>query len=222
MQGSRWLGVCFAGAFPLLRWMEQAGGTGDLTSMALVGLVFLALLVQTFSSSYEGSAAKVGGTVWGALYVGWLFSFVVPLRCLPAGRVMVTMLFLMVKGNDMFAYLIGTQFGRHKFFPRLSPKKTWEGALGGMAGSLLAALLILPWLRITLPDMTWVHAAGVGIVMGVLAPAGDLVESLIKRSAGVKDSGQALFGTGGILDGMDSLLFCVPVFFFTMHWRFGG
>jgi phosphatidate cytidylyltransferase len=116
--------------------------------------------------------------------------------------------FVVAWGNDTAAYFAGHSFGRHKMFERISPKKTWEGFAGGVAGSVVGALAVR-WLLA--PQALGIGAAAVvGLGAAVLGPLGDLAESMVKRAAGVKDSGNTIPGHGGLLDRIDALLFVAP------------
>jgi phosphatidate cytidylyltransferase len=116
---------------------------------------------------------------------------------------------------DTAAYFSGRAFGRHKLYEKVSPKKTVEGAIGGLFGSTGGALLAHFWY---LPELSWVGAVALGIVAGGLGQAGDLAESMIKRSTGVKDSGWIIPGHGGILDRIDALIFTAPVTWAYVTW----
>lgn len=113
--------------------------------------------------------------------------------------------------NDSWAYLIGKFFGKHKLFPRISPKKTWEGFVGGALAALAFAFLV-NWLfvELSLPDIGIVHYLSLSAITIVMSTYGDLTESMIKRNLNIKDSGQALPGHGGFLDRFDGLIFSIP------------
>ena len=118
-------------------------------------------------------------------------------------------LLLITKLGDIGAYLIGSSFGKHPLIPRISPKKTIEGAFGGLLFSVLGALAS----RIFL-GFDYLHLILIGLGLGILGQLGDLSESLLKRDCGIKDSGSIFPGMGGVLDEIDSLLFAGPVFYF--------
>jgi phosphatidate cytidylyltransferase len=113
----------------------------------------------------------------------------------------------------MGAYLTGSLIGRHKMIPRISPGKTWEGFGGAIVWSTAASIVYAHCFANKMPELTWVHAAILGIILSVSAVVGDLIESLFKREAGVKDSGAFFPGIGGILDLLDSLLFNAPLMY---------
>ena len=115
--------------------------------------------------------------------------------------------FLSIALGDIAAYFIGTRFGKHKIAPSVSPNKSWEGFIGGIFGSLAGGALFAGLLF----DLSLAAGLGIGAIVAVLAPAGDLVESLAKRELGVKDSGRILPGHGGFLDRLDAIIFCCPV-----------
>ncbi|MGB8930132.1 MAG: phosphatidate cytidylyltransferase, partial [Anaeromyxobacteraceae bacterium] len=140
-----------------------------------------------------------------------LAATVVRLRALDgggrAGFGWVLMAFAVTWGNDTFAYFAGLNFGRHKLYERISPKKSWEGALGGVAGALAGAFLVRTFL---LPGLGAPTVLAVALGGSILGPLGDLSESMVKRAAGVKDSGKLIPGHGGVLDRIDALLFVAP------------
>ncbi|MGM0415506.1 MAG: phosphatidate cytidylyltransferase [Thermodesulfobacteriota bacterium] len=144
--------------------------------------------------------------VWA--YVPVLFSYIVLLHALPDGHKLVFLVLLMTMVCDSSAYFAGTRWGKHRLYPAVSPKKSIEGAVGGICGAIIAALASR-W--IYLPEFSIIAVVGFGIVIGVFAQVGDLFESLLKRSAQVKDSGQLFPGHGGMLDRLDSLLFAFPL-----------
>jgi len=144
--------------------------------------------------------------VWA--YVPVLFSYIVLLHAVPNGHKLVFMVLLMTMLCDSSAYFTGTRWGRHRLYPSVSPKKSIEGAVGGICGAILAALAS-KWIYV--PEFSVVAALGFGVVIGISAQIGDLFESLLKRSAQIKDSGQLFPGHGGMLDRLDSLLFAFPL-----------
>lgn len=146
-------------------------------------------------------------TVLGACYTGLLPGAVVGLRLTPGGRSWIVLLLAIIFLGDTGAYYTGRALGRRPLTPRISPKKTWAGFYGGVLASLGAALLFREILSLAIP---WWHAVGLGLALSLLGVLGDLFESLLKRSVGVKDASSLIPGHGGILDRLDSLLFSAP------------
>jgi phosphatidate cytidylyltransferase len=182
-------------------------GGADWVLTSLGFSVLLLLTVGVFSGTLESALARSAIGLGALLYCGFTLGFLVLLP-----RELVLLLFAIIWVGDSAAYYGGRAFGRHPLAPRISPKKTIEGAIAGLAGSMLvggfAGVLFLgePWLSVTL-------ISGATAVLGQI---GDLAESAMKRSAGVKDSSSILPGHGGILDRLDSLFFAAPVF----YWLF--
>jgi phosphatidate cytidylyltransferase len=143
-------------------------------------------------------------TLAGILYIGWLLSHYISLRELEMGREWVFYALLVTFATDTFAYFIGKTWGRHKLAPDISPKKTIEGAVGGLLGAAGISVLAV-WL-FALP-VNYGIAVVLGIVISIFGQVGDLFESLFKRNMGVKDSGKSLPGHGGFLDRIDSIVF---------------
>jgi phosphatidate cytidylyltransferase len=159
-------------------------------------------------------------TLFGLMYVAWLGNFITRINFVTAnGRYWVMYLVVVTKFTDIGAYLIGASVGRHKMIPRISPKKTWEGTVGGLLFAVGGSLLCLHVLRANLgaDGLTLSHAIVLGLLLGGAAVIGDLAESLIKREAGVKDSSTILPGHGGCLDMIDSLLFTAPLLYVYMR-----
>jgi phosphatidate cytidylyltransferase len=202
---------------------------------AIVPFIFLTIAMQRedLSSGYPAAAASAFAFVYIALPMAML----VQLRQQWAGAFFLLYLLLVVWAGDITAYFVGKSIGRHLMSPRVSPKKTWEGAAGSLAGSLAVGWLLFHYalplssalLRIGLierrdglfgleqPAMAPIIL--LTIVLNIAAQLGDLVESLIKRGAGVKDSGAILPGHGGMFDRIDALLFAAPVLWFYTAWR---
>lgn len=155
-------------------------------------------------------------TLLGLVYVAWLGNFITRINFSSVhGRYLVMYLVVVTKFTDIGAYLVGSTLGRHKMIPRISPKKTWEGTAGGLLFALVASVLMVWAMPATLgaSGLTMTHAVVLGLVLGAAAVVGDLAESLVKREAGVKDSGTILPGHGGALDLVDSLLFTGPLLY---------
>jgi phosphatidate cytidylyltransferase len=157
----------------------------------------------------------ISTTLFGLMYVPWLLNFIQKIIFFPRinGPLYVFYFILVTKFSDVGAYVIGSLFGRHKMIPRVSPGKTWEGLAGAVIVSTGASLLFAHLAQGKLAGMNLAHATILGVLLSLTAVLGDLIESLFKREAGVKDSGRYLPGIGGILDLLDSLLFNAPLMY---------
>jgi phosphatidate cytidylyltransferase len=169
---------------------------------------------------FEKIFASVGSTLTGVLYVVFLGGFLVAVRTgfrQELAADLLSFFFLVIMGSDTGAYYTGRAFGRHKLAPQISPGKTWEGAVGGMAASLLMAALARFWF---FPELDLRVGLPLAAVMNVLGVLGDLTESALKRGAGAKDAAQILPGHGGLLDRLDSLLFNAPLIYYFGRYYF--
>ncbi|MCJ7605563.1 MAG: phosphatidate cytidylyltransferase, partial [Dehalococcoidales bacterium] len=181
--------------------------------LLLVSIIVLPLTLSLFLRDREGIVLKWSWTVGGILYVGWFLGILVALHE-QAGREWVFLALFCTFGSDTFAYFIGRAFGRHKLAPRISPGKTWEGTFGGLAGAVLVAWLFTLDHGLQVFISVW-QAVLLGFLVSVFGQIGDLAESLLKRTFGVKDSGSLVPGHGGVLDRIDSIVFAgVVVYLF--------
>ena len=185
-----------------------------------VAAIVVAAAALARAEAMSTTVTAAAASLFAAAYVGSLAGTIAALRVIPPaadGAWRVTLLLAIVMASDTFAYFTGSAFGRHKLAPSVSPGKTVEGVAGGLVGGILAALLVR-WLG--LPTLPAPAAVGLGIVVSAFGVTGDLVESLMKRWAGVKDSGRLFPGHGGMLDRLDSLLFGAPVlyYYFLYAW----
>ncbi len=197
-------------------------------SQEMMMVMFASTLLALMRVVISGTAftlVDVAFSLLGIFYISISFAHLVLLRFtdqtvklitssgeLSAGAAYLWLAFIGTWASDTFAFFIGSYFGKHKLCPAISPNKTIEGAVGGMCGSIIAITLLAVTFKLPIG-----HSIIMGILVGIAAPAGDLVQSAIKRFAGVKDSGQVLPGHGGILDRFDSILFAVPVIYYYMH-----
>ena len=196
-------------------------------AVAVAPFVFLTIAMRgaELASGYPAAAASV----FAFAYIAIPMALLVQIRQQPAGAILVIYTLLVVWAGDIFAYFVGKAIGRHRMSPEISPKKTWEGAVASVAASVIVGTL---WFQHSAGISTWLLQAGLierrdgmfglqqpslgvivvlSAIVNVAAQLGDLVESLIKRGAGVKDSGAILPGHGGMLDRIDAMLFAVPV-----------
>lgn len=191
---------------------------------AWIAVVFAVLAVASLAveiarpDEMSRALASASVTVFGVVYVALLAGHLVGVRMTPdtasvsqLAPKLLTMFFAMVMMTDTGAYYTGRTLGRHKLAPRVSPGKTVEGSIGGF----IAAALTGPLVKLAFfPEVPMVHAVILGAMIGLLGQIGDLAESLLKRGSGVKDSGNLLPGHGGMLDRVDSILFCAPLVYY--------
>jgi phosphatidate cytidylyltransferase len=236
--------IIFIGMWEFYRMMESKGVRpykviGIASGLALSWYVFfrngvyanlfltLALLaIMTLELTRKGDSRAIlhiSTTMLGVIYVSFLASHMVMLRELPIstgleypmGASFVYLAFVVTWSCDTGAYFVGTLAGKHPLLPRVSKKKTWEGAAGGMmfavAGALVAKYTFAGYLA------TW-HAVVLGVTAGVIGQVGDLVESMIKRDADIKDTSETIPGHGGVLDRFDSLLFTAPLIYYFLKF----
>lgn len=190
---------------------------GGMVSQAVVAaMVALTVSLGLFTrQDVVISLQRAAYTLLGVFYVSWLLSHVLLLRLLAEGQYYVFYVFLVVWLGDAVALYVGTLLGRHPLAPSISPRKTVEGAVGGLLGSVSGALLGKLW---WLDHFTLVQCIVSGGMLACLGQLGDLSESLLKRSTGVKDSAQLIPGHGGILDKVDGILFSAPaMYYYTLY-----
>lgn len=211
------------GYFCALAISAYAWRQGVAVPLILTGSLLVIMIREVFRGEISRSLGHMAVTVFGIMYIGWLGSHLVMLRQLPAavgvedsiGARLVFFAAVLTWATDTAAYLCGVALGRHKLIPRISPNKTVEGAVGGLIGAALAGWLSA---KSFTPFLTPLAGALLGVAVGVVGQLGDLVESLIKRDVGIKDSAELIPGHGGVLDRFDSLLFTVPVLYY--YFRF--
>ncbi len=198
---------------------------------AILGVLGLGLLVYcAFRTPIEQVLPAASTSIFCLFYVGFTLIALPALREQTNGPSLVAFLLCVVWAGDIAALYVGRTLGRHKLAPRLSPGKSWEGAVASVAGSLLAAgglVALARWManmdsaKLSYPEELG-YWLGLAVILNIAAQLGDLAESALKRSAGVKDSGTLLPGHGGILDRIDALLLAAPVLWYAqvIHQRF--
>ncbi|XEQ92799.1 hypothetical protein SCACP_16500 [Sporomusa carbonis] len=185
-------------------------------------LIVLLTMVKTILSHAIFGVSDAAFTILGTLYVGLTFAHLLLLRftdqyayistelgSLSAGAIYLWLAFVGTWASDTMAYFVGSQLGRHKLCPAISPGKTYEGAVGGLIGSVIGVTALGAFAGLPL-----IHTIVIGLLVGIAAPFGDLAESALKRFTGVKDSGNILPGHGGVLDRFDAIMFAVPVVYY--------
>jgi phosphatidate cytidylyltransferase len=207
----RWIGLAASGA---VVWSMLGIEPTFHTCMPLIGVTILTVVMAIWR---RGDPAEMLGaslhTLFPVLFVGMALGYLPRIRTLPGedGSDLLLLTLVCVIFTDVGAFYVGSTFGRHRLAPRLSPKKSWEGAVGGVLMGVGAAVVAHFWFFHRLPIG---HAIAIGIILGVAAILGDLAESLVKRAAGVKDSSNLIPGHGGLLDRCDSLLFSGPILYY--------
>ncbi|MFC1496041.1 phosphatidate cytidylyltransferase [Candidatus Margulisiibacteriota bacterium] len=188
-------------------------------SAILTLAAILALISGIFLKREKDTMVDVAVTVLGMIYIGWFFSYFFHIRNLSQHGGYLFFMMLTIWGNDVVAYLVGSRFGRTKLAPSISPKKSVEGAAAGFATCLLAAACFSWFLSYRFQvNIEMHHALILGSIIGIVAVLSDLIESVIKRDAGVKDSSRLVPGHGGVLDRMDSFILTAPVVYYYLVW----
>jgi phosphatidate cytidylyltransferase len=187
----------------------------DFETSFIILFVLGLCLRQFFSRSNTAGILAISTTLFGLMYVPWLLNFIQKINFFKhvEGHYYLLYFILITKISDSGAYAVGSLIGRHKMIPRISPGKTREGFGGAVLTSILASLLFVHFLSAKMAGMNNLHAIVLGVILSIGAVIGDLIESIFKREAGVKDSGHFFPGIGGILDLLDSLLFNAPIMY---------
>jgi phosphatidate cytidylyltransferase len=195
-------------------------GRHDLIVAVIAALVIVELLVQLFSRADDEDFSEMIPSaairVFGVLYVAVLGGYIIAISVIESpipqlSAKLLSLFFLVVFAGDTAAYYTGRNLGRKRLAPRVSPGKTVEGLIGGLAGNVVAALIAHFWF---FPELKIVHAIPLALVMGILGVTGDLCESMLKRGAKAKDAGHLIPGHGGLLDRLDSMLFNAPLLYY--------
>lgn len=195
----------------------QPSRANDFETSFLILFVLGLCLRQFFSRSNVAGFAieRISTTLFGLMYVPWLLNFIQKINFFPGvnGKYYILYFILVTKFSDIGAYAVGSMIGKHPMIPKVSPGKTWEGFFGAVVVSTGVSVAFAHLFREHLVGMTMTHAIILGVILSSAAVVGDLIESIFKREAGVKDSGRFFPGIGGILDLLDSLLFNAPLMY---------
>ncbi|HMJ06629.1 MAG TPA: phosphatidate cytidylyltransferase [Chthoniobacterales bacterium] len=187
------------------------------SSSVPVFAIALILLIPILRNRYRGELQRMSLGIVAFIYVGWMFGHLGFLANSVNAYGYLCFVIFATEVNDVAAFTFGRLFGRHLLRPEISPKKTWEGALGALAVSML-----LPWLlRFSLPEFGATQLILTGLIVGVGGQLGDLSISVIKRDIGTKDMGASIPGHGGILDRIDSLIYVAPLFMHMAGYYYG-
>ena len=196
--------------------LAACAALGGPLGLVLTAGVALIALVEMFSSVHSLDRAAL--TMFGAVFAGWMPAHLALIRELrPHGEAFLAMTFVTVWCMDTAAYAVGRSIGKHPLAEILSPKKTWEGAIGGFLAALAVCVLFSRFVLKEALPLPW--ALLIGAVIGVTGQLSDLAESMVKRDAGIKDSGALLPGHGGVFDRFDSFILCAPAVYYVLSFR---
>jgi phosphatidate cytidylyltransferase len=213
---------------PHSKWIERAVGIGlglilsiiisfgdakGISPFLVLVLLILSVLFMVTSKDLSSTISKMGMALFGILFIGFLLAYVSLIRNMTNGRLWVLFLMVTIWAGDIFALLSGSFFGRHKLYPKISPNKTFEGLGGAIVGSIIVALAFS---LLFIPHLKKGHCILLAVGLGILGQLGDFTESMLKRSAQVKDSGTLIPGHGGMLDRLDSFLFSAPFLHYSL------
>jgi phosphatidate cytidylyltransferase len=213
---------------PHSKWMERTVGLGlglilsiiisfgdtkEISLFLVMVLLILSVLSMVTAKDLSSTISHMGAALFGIFFIGFLLAYVSLIRNMTNGRLWVLFLIATVWAGDISALLSGSFFGRHKLYPKISPKKTFEGLGGAVVGSTMVAL---SFALLFIPHLKKAPCILLAIGIGILGQFGDFTESMLKRSAQVKDSGTLIPGHGGMLDRLDSFLFSAPFLHYSL------
>jgi phosphatidate cytidylyltransferase len=227
----RLLGNVAAGLLPVIAYV----GDASLATSALTATLLTLMILQLTKQEIREAIASVSETFFGVIYVAWLLSYAVSVRFIDVelfrrygqpvdpqiGFFFMIFCLTAVVGSDAGAYFVGKRFGRRKLAPLISPNKSVEGAIGGVLSGGVLALIVKAFFTLFVPgdlahDLRWGAAFVMGMLLAAFAVLGDLIESVLKRDAALKDAGSLLPGVGGVLDRIDSALLGIPVMYYLL------
>ncbi|MGQ9607979.1 MAG: phosphatidate cytidylyltransferase [bacterium] len=186
------------------------------TNLILFITIALLALYEIIRSKPVSALLNISSAIFGIIYIGWLLGrHLILLRQMIDGKQIIFLLLGITWSGDIGAYLIGKQFGKHKAFPIISPKKSWEGFIAGIIFGILSTFILCHSFSL---NIGLVHIIIMGVLLTIIGQIGDLTESILKRGASVKDSGNLMPGHGGILDRCDSLIFITPALYYYLRY----
>ncbi len=190
---------------------------GVQAASAVIAILFIGISIVLLLRFGKGDSISdiLARLIFGVIYIPFFLAHLILIRNQDNGIAWTFFALFVVFALDTGAYYVGTYAGRHKLYPAVSPKKTWEGAAGGLLGALFVGALFK---TLFFTELAWLHLIVLTMCMGIFGGIGDLVESMIKRSMNIKDSGRLLPGHGGILDRIDALLFVAPIVYYYKVW----
>ena len=203
----------------ILSTLIAFGSTGIISPFFVFLLLCLSVLFMATSQDLLPTISNLGITLFGIVYIGFLLSHISLIRNMADGKEWALFLIATVWAGDISAFFGGSRFGRHKLYPKISPKKTVEGLIGAIIGSIIVALVFS---QLFIPQLEKSLCVFLAIGLGILGQLGDFTESMLKRSAQVKDSGTLIPGHGGMLDRLDSFLFTAPFLYYVLLYLSKG
>ncbi|MDP2923040.1 MAG: phosphatidate cytidylyltransferase [Candidatus Omnitrophota bacterium] len=204
----KFFGIVVGLLIPITIYFRFSIGEGWQFLFVVIGLFILFILELTRKETHQ-VILSLSATVFGIIYISWCFSFLIRIRQLSEGAILVAFLVVVTKSSDIGAYLWGRSFGRTPLLTRVSPKKSLEGAMGGFFTSLAVGLIF----SFFVTTLDFWEKFFLIIILAIISQLGDLFESLLKRDCQVKDSGKIFPGMGGVLDVIDSIIFTAPTFY---------
>ncbi|MBW6473215.1 MAG: phosphatidate cytidylyltransferase [Anaerolineaceae bacterium] len=188
--------------------------------LALSFLISMAVHTFQYEAGRDKAPIDFALTIGAIMYFGWIGSYFISIMFLPDGQWWLLLSIAIIAFADSGAYFIGSRFGKHKMAPRVSPKKSWEGYLGGILFGVTGGILTGFVFHQFIPSINLVHGMVLGIILSIITPIGDLGESIIKRQFNVKDSSKLLPGHGGAMDRIDTWVWAVCISYYLIIWIF--
>lgn len=201
--------------------LQNAAGAAALLSTLAAGAFFLLIILfgLLIFSNGKYTVSDISVTLFGIIYVSFLFSFISITRNMENGYLNIWLIFIGAWATDIFAYFTGVSFGKTKILPKISPHKSLEGSIGGVAGCIIVMAAFGLYFQ-TAFDVPLYHFAILGVLCGMVSQVGDWAASAVKRAMGIKDYGRIMPGHGGVLDRLDSAMFVAPVVYFYINMFF--
>jgi phosphatidate cytidylyltransferase len=213
----KYLGICSGLMIYCSACLIASGYVNNSIFLTIIPFITCIFLIEIYQHK-ENPFQNIASTILGVIYIAVPFSLLV-LAGFPIYNItsyhphIILGLFILFWASDTGGYLVGITFGRHPLFPRISPKKSWEGFIGGQILTIIIAIILSYYIR----ELQFTHWIIIAIIVSIFGVWGDLTESMLKRSFNLKDSGNILPGHGGILDRFDAVIFAVPVVFIYLH-----
>ena len=210
--------ILIAGSTCLIIARQLLNTEGILAVLAILVLVCMIWHTIAYQRGVQTAATDFAITLTGCLYLGFLASYILSIRMLPDGLFWLLLVIPSIALADGGAYFVGRALGKHRMMDKVSPKKSWEGYIGGVIITCILTSLLALWFHHWVNVISWQKGLLIGAVLGILAPLGDFGESMLKRQFNMKDSSQLIPGHGGFLDRVDSFLFAAVLGYYLILW----